>query len=163
MTPWSRSLLSHPLALFVGIAVGVTAPRGFLAAHWDGPRSQSEVQVRSTETRIASKQAREVLISITNADGRLHASDDDFCVLFQNRETQKPTDVEDVSVAFAQQVGKIQEAPINVRLTKDRPGRYCGHVNLGKQYYVPASYYAFVSFTDESQRRKKERLFLTVK
>jgi hypothetical protein len=23
-------------------------------------------------------------------------------------------------------------------------GRYCGHVDLGKQYYVPASYYALV-------------------
>ena len=163
MTPWSRALLCHPLALFVGIAVGVTRPNGFFATHWEEPRSQSEVRVRSTETRIASKQARDVVISITNADGRLQAGDNDFCVLFENRETQKPTDVEDVSVAFAQQVGKIQEAPIKVWLTEDRLGRYCGHVNLGKQYYAPASYYAFVDFIDASHRKKKERLFLTVK
>jgi len=60
-------------------------------------------------------------------------------------------------------VGKIQEAPIKARLAEDQPGRYCGHVNLGKQYYVPASYYVFLLFTAVDHQKRKERLFLTVK
>ena len=60
-------------------------------------------------------------------------------------------------------MGRIQEEPIKTDLTGDRAGRYCGHVNLGKQYYVPASYYVFVSYTDAGGRKKKERLLLSVK
>ena len=34
---------------------------------------------------------------------------------------------------------------------------------MGKQYYEPASYYAFVFYTDAGGKKKRARLFLSVK
>jgi hypothetical protein len=123
----------------------------------------TQVVIRPTETAITSKRARDLVITITNADGRLREGDNDFCVLLQKRATREPPDVQDVSVDFTLLVGRIQEQPIRAHLTPDQPGRYCGHVSLGKQYYVPASYYAFVRYTDATGNKRKERLFLSVK
>ena len=124
---------------------------------------ESQVSARPTETTITSKRARDLVITITNADGRLREGDNDFCVLLQKRETREPVDVQNVSVDFTLLVGRIQEEPIKAPLTRDQVGQHCGHVNLGKQYYIPASYYAFVRYTDVNGKKRKERFFLSVK
>ena len=124
---------------------------------------QSEATVRRTEKTIASKRTKDLLITITNAEGGLRGGDNAFCILFQKRETQESVNVQNVGIDFTLLLGRIQEEPISVPLPQDQPGRYCGHVNLGKQYYVPASYYAFVVYTDAGGKKRKERLFLTVK
>ena len=103
-----------------------------------------------------------MVITITGSDGRLKDGENNFCVVFQKRETGEAVDLQKVSVEFALLVGRIEEEPIRVQLTGDRVGQYCGHVDLGKQYYVPASYYAFVVYTDATGKKRKERLFLSV-
>ena len=124
---------------------------------------ESQVSARPTETTIASKRARDLVITIANTTGRLREGDNDLCILFVRRETREPVDVQDVSVDFTLLVGRIQEEPIKAPLTRDQLGRYCGHVNLRKQYYIPASFYAFVRYTDVSSKKRKERFFLSVK
>jgi hypothetical protein len=104
-----------------------------------------------------------LLITITSADGRLRGGENSFCAVFQKRGTNEPVDVQNVSVDFTLLVGRIQEKLIRGQFTEDQMGRYCGQVNLGKQYYVPASYYAFVRYTDEAGKKRKARLFLSVK
>lgn len=42
-------------------------------------------------------------------------------------------------------------------------GHYCGDVNLGKQYYVPANYYVLVLSTDADGKKRKERLSLSIR
>ena len=111
---------------------------------------------------VASKRTKNMVITITGSDGRLKDGENNFCVVFQKRETGEAVDLQKVSVEFALLVGRIEEEPIRVQLTGDRVGRYCGHVDLGKQYYVPASYYAFVVYTDAAGKKRKERLFLSI-
>jgi hypothetical protein len=112
---------------------------------------------------IASKRTNQLVITITSPDGRLKGGENSFCVMFEKKGTREPMDVENVSVDFTLLVGRIQEEPIRAHLTKDQKGHYCGHVDLGKQYYIPASYYAFVFYTDASGQERKARLFLSVK
>jgi hypothetical protein len=72
--------------------------------------------------------------------------------------------VRNVGVDFTLLVGRIQEEePIRTQLTGDHVGDYCSRVDLDKQYYVPASYYAFVFYTDAAGKQRKERLFLSVR
>lgn len=122
-----------------------------------------QATVPETEATVASKRTKDLTITITSASGRLKGGENSFCVMFQKRETEEPVDVESVNVDFALLVGRIQEKPINAQLTQDRTGRFCGDVNLGKQYYVPASYYAFVRYTDATGKKRKERFFLSIK
>lgn len=119
--------------------------------------------VRPPETTIAHKQTKDVIITITNAEGRLREKDNSFCVEFEQRATGKPIVVRNVSVAFTLIVGRILERPIRAQITQDQIFRYCGQVNLGKQYYNPASYYAFVSYTDACGKNRRVRLFMSVK
>jgi len=112
---------------------------------------------------VASKRTKDLVITITSADGRLKDGENSFCVVFQKRGTEDLVDVRNVSVDFTLLVGRIQEKPIKGRLTEHLTGRYCGQVNLGKQFDVPASYYAFVRYTDGAGKRKRQRLFLSVR
>jgi hypothetical protein len=122
-----------------------------------------QAAVPATETAVASKRKKDLTITITSADGRLKGGENSFCVMFEKKETEEPVDVQNVSLDFTLLVGKIQEEPVKAQLTEDRVGRYCGNVNLGKQYYVPASYYGFVLYTDAAGKKRKERLFLSVR
>ena len=124
---------------------------------------EPQVAVTATAKTVALRKVRGTIIEITNAHGRFNGGDNEFCVVFQKKETRQPVDVRNVSVDFVLLVGKIQEQPIKTQLVQDQPGHYCGHVNLGKQYYVPASYYAFIRYTDTDGKKRKERLFLAVK
>ena len=115
-----------------------------------------------TEVKVASRRTKDLVITITSADGRLKGGENSFCVAFQKRGTEAPVYVQNVGVDFTLLVGRIQEKSISSQLTEDQMGHYCGQVNLGKQYYVPASYYAFVRYTDGAGKRRKQRLFLSV-
>lgn len=108
---------------------------------------------RASETTLASKRTKDLVIALTSSQGGLKRGENSFCVLFQKAGTDEPVDVRNVRVDFTLLVGRIQEEPITTELTGDRAGRYCGHVNLGKQYYVPASYYVLVFYTDAAGRR----------
>jgi hypothetical protein len=119
--------------------------------------------VPAAEMRIASKRTKDLITTITSADGRLTGGENSFCVAFQKRETEEPVDVQNVSVEFALLVGRIEEKPMRAQLTRDRVGRNCGHANLGKQYYDPASYYAFVLYADAAGKKSKDRLFLSIR
>ena len=128
---------------------------GFAAFGW--------AAVEHTEMAIASKQTKGVTIALTNAEGRLREHENGFCVVFEQSGTEEPLIVRKVGVEFRLLVGRIQENPISAHLTESKPGRYCGQVNLGKQYYNPAVYYAFVSYTDPIGRKRRTRFFVSVK
>ena len=149
------------LAVLMGIATSCVC----LAGDKRGPfvYQESQVSARPTETTIASKRVRDLVITITNPAGRLREGDNDLCILFVGRKTREPVDVQNVSVDFILLVGRIQEEPIKAPLTRDQIGQHCGHVNLRKQHYIPASFYAFVRYTDVNSKKRKERFFLSVK
>jgi hypothetical protein len=60
-------------------------------------------------------------------------------------------------------VGRIEERPLTAHLSPNGPDRYCGHIDLGPQYYRPASYFAFVRYTEQTGKKKSTRLSLTVR
>lgn len=115
------------------------------------------------EKTVASKRTKELIITIINADGRLKSGENRFCAVFQRAETKEFLDLQSVSVEFTLLVGRIQEKPIRTQLVRDRMGHFCGDVNLGKQYYVPATYHVFVLSTDADGKKRKERLSLSIR
>lgn len=112
---------------------------------------------------FASKLANDVVIVLMNEQGKLTAGDNDLCVVFRKVETGKPADVQNVSIDFSQLVGRIQETPIKAQVMQDDAGYYRGSINLGRQYYSPASYYAIVRYIDLAGKKRRVRFHLTVK
>jgi hypothetical protein len=139
------------------------ASSGSPAGYRRGPLAypQIRVEVRPIDT-VASKRTRDLVITIANADGRLRGDDNEFCILFQKSDTRESVEAQNVSIDFALLIGRIQEKPIKAHLAREEQGRYCGRVDLGKQYHFPANYYAFLRYAD-SEGEKKERVFLTVR
>ena len=119
-------------------------------------------QVCAGQTTIASKRNHGFYISLMSKSGEL-AEKDEYCALFSRTIGGEPTHVEGVFVEFAQQVGRIRESATKVTLSLDSWGRYCGKVDLGKQYYQPAFYYVEVHYTDSLRKRRTCRFFLTLK
>lgn len=158
-------MLARGQLMILFAVMAVITSGGTAGEHSRRTVTQGEPQggVHPTETIVASRKVRDMVVAITNADGRLSGGDNEFCVVFQKRETREAVDVLKVATNFALLVGKIQEEPIKAQLVREQPGRYCGHINLGKQYYVPASYYVFVNYTDAGGQKRKERLSLVVK
>jgi hypothetical protein len=117
-------------------------------------------QVCAGQTIIAAKRTHDFYISLMSQSGKL-AEKDEYCVLFSRTNGGEPTQVGSVVVEFVQQVGKVRESAIEILLVLDSRGRYCGEVDLGKQYYHPAYYYIEIHYTDSSKRKKKCRFFLT--
>lgn len=116
----------------------------------------------STEMTVVSNRTKNLVIAITNSDGGLKGGNNRFCVVFQKNGTEESADVQSVSVKFTLRVGKIEEEPITAEISRESPGRYCGHIDLGKQYYDPAGYYVLVRYTDAGGKKKNDRLFLSV-
>ena len=112
---------------------------------------------------IASKRTGSVVIALTNDAGRLKPGENHFCVLFQSGSPTRASDVGEVSVDFRLLVGRIEEKPVTAHLSQNGVDRYCGDINLGPQYYRPASYYAFVRYVGATGKKKSTRLFLTVR
>jgi hypothetical protein len=119
-------------------------------------------QVCAAQTTIASKRNHDFYISLMSKSGEFAKKDED-CALFSRTKGGNPTQVENVFVDFAQQVGKIRENPKEFHFSLDSLGRYCGRVDLGKQYYRPAFYYVTVHYTDSLGKRRTCRFFLTMK
>jgi hypothetical protein len=114
------------------------------------------------QTIMASKRDHNFYVSLMSQSGK-SAWKDEYCVVFSRTSGGEPAEVGDVLVDFAQQVGRIRESPQEFAFSPDGRGRYCGSVDLGQQYYQPASYYVMVHYTDTSGKRRTCRFFLTIK
>lgn len=97
-----------------------------------------------------------------NKSGKL-TQKGEYCAVFSRTKGGEPIQLQGVFIEFAQQVGKITGRPKKYSLAPDKLGRYCGVINLGKQYYRPAFYYAEVYYSDQLGRRKKCRFLLSLK
>jgi hypothetical protein len=115
------------------------------------------------EASIASWRGHDFSISIVNSSQKFVAGKNTFCVEFTKAATAEPISVKDVEVEFAQQVGKIRERPTRALITESEVGRFCGNVDLGKQYYQPAFYYVYIRYTDASGTREKRNLSFAIK
>ena len=89
---------------------------------------------------IATKKSKHLVTTLVNNAGKFKGGVNDFCVLFTDPETKSALDFQNVSADFRLLVGRIEEVPISARLSKEEAGRYCGRVNLGRQYHSPSSY-----------------------
>jgi len=116
-------------------------------------------QVCAGQTTIAAKRNHDLYISLMSESGKL-VEKGGYCALFSKTNGARPAQVENVIIEFAQQVGKVRERASKVPLLPDGHGRYCGEVDLGKQYYDPASYWVGIGYTDSSQKRRRCRFFL---
>jgi hypothetical protein len=119
-------------------------------------------KVCAGQTAIASKRHHDFYISLTSNSGKLVAGKNEYCVLLSRANNGALVYVENVLVEFAQQAGKIRESPRQSSLSRDNLGRYCGEVDLGRQYYQPAFYYVTIHYTDSSKKRSC-RFVLTLK
>jgi hypothetical protein len=111
---------------------------------------------------MASKRDHNFYVSLMSKSGK-SAWKDEYCVVFCTSSGGEPTEVGDVLVDFAQQVGRIRESPQEFPFSPNGRGRYCGSVDLGRQYYQPASYHVMVHYTDNSGKRRTCRFFVTIK
>ncbi len=112
---------------------------------------------------IATKRTKHVVTTLVNDAGKFKGGVNDFCVLFRDPETKSALDFPSVRADFRLLVGRIEEVPITAGLSKEEAGRYCGQVDLGRQYYSPSSYYVFVRYITATGKRKSTRLFVSVR
>ena len=116
----------------------------------------------STGKMLASRLQNDLVVVLMNDTGNLTAGGNHLCVVFRKVETGQAVEVQHVVIDFILLVGRIQEKPITIRLTPDGMGYYRGEVDLGRQYYNPASYYGIVYYIDSTGKERKARLHLTV-
>lgn len=151
--------------VFFSILMAVNASSCTAAGGRGSPSAyrQSQAEVQPTERTIAAKRTKDLVITITNREGKLRGGDNDVCVLFEKRETREPVDVENVEIDFVELVGRVQEKAIKTQLQREETGRYCGHIDLGKRYRVPTNYYAFVRYVDSARKKRRLRFFMSAK
>lgn len=117
----------------------------------------------AAEKPIAAKHTKELDVVLVNNSGELTAGDNPICVLFTAAGTDRPVNVQDVSMRFTLRVGRNSRGPIPAQLRRLDAGRYCGSVNLGRQYYDPANYYVEMRFTYATQKTRKISFWTSVK
>jgi hypothetical protein len=132
--------------------------RGGSVAQLDAVPADSQ----ASPTLIASKRNRDLMIELTST-GKLTAGENSLCVVFKGTENNARVDMSDVTAEFFLLVGRIQERPIKAVLGPEGKGRYCGHLNFGRLYYSPSSYYVFVRYVDAAGKKRRTRLFVAVK
>lgn len=115
------------------------------------------------EKVIESKRAGDLYISLSTNSGTLAAGKNDYCILFTRAGSAEPAQVEEAVVEFAQQVGKIRHATKTSSPLVEKPGQYCGEVDLGKQYYRPAFYYVNVKYRENNKKKRTCRFFVALK
>ena len=115
------------------------------------------------EKTIASKRSGSLVVVMTNETGKLTPGENHFCVLFQTIIPSAAVEVTEVSVDFRLLVGRIEEAPLTAHLTPNGVQRFCGRIDLSRQYYRPANYYGFVHYIEANGRKRSMRLFVSVK
>jgi hypothetical protein len=142
------------------IVIGILSPTMVL-------RAQSDVatppDVCVGGKTLSSKRAKDVVAVLVNEQGKFTAGDNSFCIEFKRSEDGAPVEVRSVSIEFSQLVGRIQERPFVAQVTQESVGKYFGRVNLGRQYYKPASYYTIVHYLDLAGNKRKVRFLLSVK
>jgi hypothetical protein len=121
---------------------------------------EAPVESPSLQKTVATKRTRNLTITITNAKGVFNGGENRFCIQFQERPRREPILISNVSVAFRELVGRIEEQPIGAVLGETHNGEYCGHVDLGRQYYDPSSYYLFVRYSHNGNKIS-QLLFVT--
>lgn len=131
----------------------------FFGAAFAAASAQEDVQ----EKTIASKRSGSLVVVMANEAGNLTPGENHFCVLFQNVSPSTAIDIQEVSVDFVLLVGRIEEAPLTAHLSPNGVHRFCGHMDLGRQYYRPASYYAFVRYAEATGKKKSARLPVAVR
>jgi hypothetical protein len=72
-------------------------------------------------------------------------------------------DVNNVSIDFRLLVGRVVERPIMAQLAAMGTERYCGRIDLGRQYYSPSNYYVSVRYRDVTGKKKSTGLYLSVR
>lgn len=65
-------------------------------------------------------------------------------------------------IEFRLLVGRMEGRPIRAEMVSRGVNRYCGTINLGRQFYNPANYYVFIRFTDNSGKKKAIRLHASI-
>ncbi len=118
--------------------------------------------VDAQEKTIASTKGRSLFIRLTSESGKFEAGENHFCVLLQSATPTSVGNFKDLTVDFTLLVGRLEEAPLTAHLRQTGADRFCGQINLGRQYYHPASYYAFVRYVDGAGKKRSARLSLTV-
>ncbi len=116
----------------------------------------------SEEKSLATTRQHGLSIAFTTPGGKLTAGANNFCILIGGRDAARPASVDRLSVEFAQQVGKIRQTPIRGTIAEQTEGRYCGKINLGKQYYWPAFYHVTIEYADSSGKIRRWRFMLTM-
>jgi hypothetical protein len=106
---------------------------------------------------IASKLTNGMTVMLTSESGGLNEGKNNICVSFQTIEGGQQVDVSDVGIEFTLRIGRNRGSLITALLIQDAAGRYCGSVDLGRQYYSPATYDVVVRYVNASARREKYR------
>lgn len=135
----------------------------FLVVTFPTPLFAGLLSVSPSDKVIARKSTKYVVTTLVNKTGKFQGCVNDFCILFKDPETKSALDFQNLRADFRLLVGRIEEVPITAGLSKEEAGRYCGQVDLGRQYYSPSSYYVFVRYMTVDGKRKATRLFLSVR
>ena len=142
------------------IATGILSSTMFLGAQ---SLDETHPDICAMGKPIATKRANDVVIVLMNERGVFTGGNNRFCVEFMKAERGGPVEVRNLSMDFSQLVGRIQERPIMAQIGQGSVGRYLGRVNLGRQYFNPAAYYAVLHYLDFDGEKRKVRFLLSVK
>ncbi len=124
--------------------------------------SHAAPEVCMTGRTIAIKRVKDLEIVLMNEPGKFTGGSNDFCIAFRTADSREPIDVRSVSLDFSLLVGRIQERPIAAHITRESGSTYSGNVNLGRQYYNPAAYYAVVHYVDSAGKNNNARFHLAI-
>lgn len=142
------------------VAIGILSLPIFLGAQ---SLDETHSDICVVGKPVATKRAKDVVIVLMNEHGTFTGGDNRFCVEFMKAEQGGPVEVRNVNMDFSQLVGRIQERPIVAQITGTSVGTYLGQVNLDRQYYNPAAYYAVVRYLDLGGKKRKMRFHVSVK
>ena len=144
-------------------ATFLVVPFFFALVALSTPLFAGPLSVIPSDKVIATRKTKHVVTTLVNKTGKFKAGVNGFCILFTDPETKSALDFQSVRADFRLLVGRIEEVPITAGLSKEKAGRYCGQVDLGRQYYSPSSYYVFVRYTAATGKRQSARLFMAVR
>ena len=125
--------------------------------------ARASIGTDGQERTIRSTRAGDLLVTLTNESGKFTADVNRFCVLFQSKNASTAIDIHEVSVDFRLLVGRIQERPLTVHLSPNGFDRFCGDINLGRQYYRPANYYVLVHYSQATGKKRTARMSVIVR
>jgi len=117
---------------------------------------------RGVTKTVAAKMEKNLVVVLTNDSGKLNPGENALCVVIRDSGTGEAADVQNVNIDFSQRVGRIVEDPITARLALESVGRYCGNVNLGRQYYRPMNFNVIIRYMDPAHQKRRAGLSLSV-